>query len=62
MQKWREKQLEVFEMKRKLEESRREVERERIQQENDRFQKHRQQTKEKVSWFLLSSYPNVLKN
>ncbi|CAF0919741.1 unnamed protein product [Adineta ricciae] len=49
VQKWREKQLEVFEMKRKLEESRREVERERIQQENERLQKHRQQTKEKLA-------------
>ncbi|UJR26269.1 hypothetical protein I4U23_007609 [Adineta vaga] len=49
VQKWREKQLEVLEMKRKLEESKREGELEKIQQENERLQKHRQQLKEKVA-------------
>ncbi|CAF4696116.1 unnamed protein product [Rotaria sp. Silwood1] len=49
VQKWREKQLEVLEVKRKLEESKRQAELEKIRQENEQFQKQRQQTKEKLA-------------
>ncbi|CAF1150912.1 unnamed protein product [Adineta steineri] len=49
VQRWREKQFEVLEMKRKLEESTRQAELEKIQQENERLQKHRQQMKEKIT-------------
>ena len=49
VQKWREKQLEMLEMRRKLEDSKRQAELEKLQEENERFLKHRQQLKEKVS-------------
>lgn len=49
VQKWREKQLEMLEMRRKMEESKRQAELEKLQEENERFLKHRQQLKEKVS-------------
>lgn len=48
VQKWREKQLKVLEIKQKLEESKRQADLERIEQENERSLKHRQQLKEKV--------------
>ncbi|CAF4342483.1 unnamed protein product, partial [Rotaria sordida] len=53
VQKWRDKQLEILEIKRKLEESKRQAELEKIRQEHERSQKQRQQTKEKVSWIFL---------
>lgn len=53
VQKWREKQLEVLEVRQKLEESKRQAELEKLQEENERFQKHRQQMKEKVRCFLI---------
>ena len=49
VEKWREKQLEVLEIKRKLEESKRQAELEKAKQENDRFLRHRQEAKDKVS-------------
>ncbi len=64
VQKWREKQLEVLEVKRRLEESKRQDELEKLERENERFEKHRQQMKDKVrfpphslynSCFFLSS-------
>lgn len=55
MAKWREKQLEVLEVRRKLEESRRQAELEKLHEENERFQKHRQQTKEKVKHVVRPS-------
>jgi radical SAM superfamily enzyme len=48
VEKWREKQLEVLNMRRKLEETARHAEFERIKEEHERFLKHQQQIKEKV--------------
>ncbi len=53
VQKWREKQLEVLEVRRNLEESKHHAELEKIQQENERLLKHRQQLKEKVRSFPI---------
>ncbi|CAF3385116.1 unnamed protein product [Rotaria socialis] len=49
VKKWREKQLEVLEVRRKLEESKRQAELEKMRQENERSLKQRQQTKEKLA-------------
>ncbi len=53
VQKWREKQLEVLEVKRKLEESKQQAELAKFEQENERFQKHREQMKDKVRFLSI---------
>jgi hypothetical protein len=49
VEKWREKQLEMLNIKRQLDESRRQAEQEKIREENERLLKDRQKTKDKVS-------------
>jgi hypothetical protein len=60
VQKWREKQFEVLEVRRKLEESKHQAQLEKIQEENERLLKHRQQMKEKVEFCFSSKFPPKL--